>query len=135
MKDPSQVKLFSEITKVLATFKACVTQGNFRVSVNENRQENRDFAADYRLTEKARKDLLLRIQITDFCYKAPNTNSKFPSGSVYIFCPTLKLLNFNALEEAVEMYVKFTIQKTVRGEQVVVISLHKRNRPEKYPFR
>lgn len=54
------------ISAVLSLIQNCIEQGNYTISMNNNRQENKDFVAEYNLNTKRQKKLLLRIKTKDF---------------------------------------------------------------------
>lgn len=66
-----------EIREILSIIKTCVSNGNYTVSLNENRLENIDFINTYNLTPAKRKRILLSLEVEDFCYSLNNLKSGF----------------------------------------------------------
>ena len=124
-----------QTNKVLNMIQDCIRGNRFIVSRNENRQENIDFINEYNLDSRRQKEILLRIKTEDFCHSLQNTNKGFEHEVLYVFCPQIKLLNFNGIEEAVDLYIKFNLIESENGQRVVVISFHKRNKQIDYCFR
>lgn len=118
-----------QIVAVLQTIQDCVRESRFVISKNEYRQENIDFINEYNLTDKKQKDILLKIEPEDFCHTLQNTKLGFEHEVLYVFCPQVVLFNFEDDEELVDIYTKFNIINYNRGNRVVVISFHKRNKP------
>jgi hypothetical protein len=124
-----------QIAAILTTIQECVREGRFVISKNENRQKNVDFINEYNLSSKRQKKILLKIEPEDFCHSLQNTNIGFEHEVLYVFCPQVMLLNFDGIEELVDVYIKFNLIDINSGKRVVVISLHKRNKPIDYLFR
>ena len=124
-----------QIEIILKTIQDCVKSNNYSISINNNRNENREFKNEYNLTNERQKDILLKIKTDDFCHSLKNTNVGFEHEILYVFCPQMILLNSEAIEEMVDIYIKFNIINYQDGKQVVVISFHKRNKPIRYLFR
>lgn len=125
----------AEIDAVLARIKACVQQGRYIISQNENRQENIDFINTYRIHSARQKSILMQIETRDFCHTLQNTKLDFVHEILYVFVPQVQLYNADGEEETVDVYTKFNIIDLPSGDRVVVISFHKRNKPVSYPFR
>jgi hypothetical protein len=126
---------WEQINKVLQMIQDCIRSGRFIVSRNENRQENIELINDYNITTKRQKKILLNINTEDFCHSLRNTNEGFEHEVLYVFCPQVMLLNFNGIEETVDLYTKFNLIESQDGQRVVVISFHKKNKEIDYCFR
>ncbi len=124
-----------EIDEVLERIKTCIRKDNYRISLNQNRQENIDFINEYNIRSNVQKNILLRIKIEDFCYSLQNTKKGYEHEILYVFVPQTKLFNAFGEEENVDIYTKFNIIDTRSGSRTVVISFHKRNKPIDYVFR
>jgi len=123
------------IAAVLATIQDCIRDGRFIISKNESRQENIDFITEYNLNSKRQKEILLTIKTEDFCHSLKNKKVGFEHEDLYVFCPQVKLFNFNGIKEMIDIYTKFNLINSESGERVVVISFHKRNKKIDYLFR
>lgn len=124
-----------QIDEVLEIIQECIRNRNYSISMNENRQENMNFVNNYRLTSEKQRDLLLRIQTEDFCHSVQNTKKGFEHEVLYVFCPQEELIDFNGVEELVDIYIKFNIIQIDTKDRVVTISFHKRNKEISYLFR
>jgi len=124
-----------QVITVLQTIQDCVRKNRFYISKNENRQENRDFITEYNLTNEKQKKILLQIVPEDFCHSLQNKKVGFEHEILYVFCPQIRLFNFEGQEEKVDIYMKFNIIESNEENRVVVISFHKRNKPIDYLFK
>ena len=124
-----------QITVFLQTIQDCVRENRFVISKNENRLENIEFINNYNLKSKRLKQILLQIKTDDFCHTLQNTKLGLEHEVLYVFCPQIMLWNFEGNQEIVDIYTKFNVIDYNAGKQVVVISMHKRNKPISYMFR
>lgn len=124
-----------EIEAILAKIKACVGQGRFVISQNENRQENIDFINAYNIRSDKQRSILMQIETEDFCHSLQNTKIGFEHEVLYVFVPQVQLFHAYGEEETVDIYTKFNIIDLPSGSRAVVISFHKRNKPIDYLFR
>jgi hypothetical protein len=124
-----------QVITVLQTIQDCVRKNRFYISKNENRQENRNFITQYNLTNEKQKKILLQIVPEDFCHSLQNKKVGFEHEILYVFCPQIRLFNFEGQEEKVDIYMKFNIIELNEENRVVVISFHKRNKPIDYLFK
>ncbi|ERJ11081.1 hypothetical protein [Haloplasma contractile] len=125
----------SEIEELLAKVKRYVRAEQFIVSLNANRIENQRFIDEYRLTKEHQKDILLGIDVVDFCYSVQNRKPRYRHETLYVFCPQKTLYNVLGEEEEVDIYIKFNIRENANSNNVITISLHKPNKPITYLFR
>jgi hypothetical protein len=124
-----------QIEAILLTIQDCVRRNRFIISKNENRRENIDFINNYNLSSAKQKDILLKIEPEDFCHSLQNTKEGYEYETLYVFCPQMKLFNFDGDEELVDIYTKFNIIEYDSGKKVITVSFHKRNKPLDYLFR
>ncbi|MDK0709969.1 hypothetical protein P5E62_09110 [Clostridium perfringens] len=125
-----------EVEVILNKIKGCIKDNQYIISQNQNRLENIQFINEYRLDEKKRKDILLSIEINDFCHSLNNTNQGYEHEVLYVFCPQRYLFDAFGEEEFVDIYIKFNIIEYRNSKKrVVTISFHKRNKPIDYLFR
>ena len=123
-----------QIDEVLGKIKYCVENGSYTISLNENRQENIDFINEYNITTKKQRQLLLGITTDDFCHSLKNKRKGFEHETLYVFVPTVVLKDAYNNPVSLNVYTKFNIIETRRGDFTVVISFHKLNRPIKRAF-
>ncbi len=124
-----------QIKSILEVIQNCVRDDRFTISLNENRQENIDFINNYNLPRKKQKDILLKINVEDFCHSLKNINVGYEHEVLYVFCPQILLFNIDDEEELVDIYTKFNIIDYAGGKKIIAISFHKRNKPIDYLFR
>lgn len=128
---------FSEeqIEAYLRDFKQLVKDGSYSIELNENRTENVDFMEEYDISIEKAKNILLSIDVYDFCYAADNTKPQFAHEKLYVFCREFELNNRGTLED-VDIYIKSNLTQTRRGnKRLFVVSFHKRNNPITYCFK
>ena len=125
-----------EVQVILNKIKDCINDNQYIISQNQNRAENVQFITEYRLDEKKRKEILLSIEVDDFCHSLNNTNPGYEHEALYVFCPQRNLFDIFGEEEFVDIYTKFNIiEYKIDKKRVVTISFHKRNKPIAYLFR
>ena len=125
-----------EVQVILNKIKDCINDNQYIISQNQNRAENVQFINEYRLDEKKRKEILLGIEVDDFCHSLNNTNPGYEHEVLYVFCPQRNLFDIFGEEEFVDIYTKFNIiEYKIDKKRVVTISFHKRNKPIAYLFR
>jgi hypothetical protein len=124
-----------EVDAILQKIKDCVNDNHYKISQNENRQENIQLINEYRLDSKKRKNILLSIEVIDFCHSLNNINPGFEHEILYVFCPRRTLFNVFGDEEFVDIYTKFNIIEHDDKRTVIAVSFHKRNKPIDYLFR
>ena len=125
-----------EVEVILNKIKDCINDNQYIISQNQNRAENVQFINEYRLDEKKRKEILLSIEVDDFCHSLNNTNPGYEHEVLYVFCPQRNLVDIFGEEEFVDIYTKFNIiEYKIDKKRVVTISFHKRNKPIAYLFR
>ena len=125
-----------EVQVILNKIKDCINDNQYIISQNQNRAENVQFINEYRLDEKKRKEILLSIEVDDFCHSLNNTNPGYEHEVLYVFCPQRNLFDIFGEEEFVDIYTKFNIiEYKIDKKRVFTISFHKRNKPIAYLFR
>ena len=125
-----------EVQVILNKIKDFINDNQYIISQNQNRAENVQFINEYRLDEKKRKEILLSIEVDDFCHSLNNINPGYEHEVLYVFCPQRNLFDIFGEEEFVDIYTKFNIiEYKIDKKRVVTISFHKRNKPIAYLFR
>lgn len=125
-----------EVQVILNKIKDCINDNQYIISQNQNRAENVQFINEYRLDDKKKKEILLSIEVDDFCHSLNNTNPGYEHEVLYVFCPQRNLFDIFGEEEFVDIYTKFNIiEYKIDKKRVVTISFHKRNKPIAYLFR
>ncbi|WP_040048102.1 hypothetical protein [Bacillus thermotolerans] len=123
-----------DIKKYLNDFKQLVRDGAYSIELNENRTENVDFMEEYDISTEKAKDILLCLDVLDFCYAADNRKPRFAHEKLYVFCKECELDNRGTIER-VDIYIKSNMTKTKRGSILFIVSFHKRNKPISYCFK
>lgn len=124
-----------QISAVLQKIQECVSNGKYSVAQNENRAENTALIRECNLTTEKQRRILMQIEVEDFCHSLKNTKLGFEHEVLYVFCLQVTLFNLDDEEKQLDLYTKFNIIDLPIGSRVVVISLHKRNKPIDYLFR
>lgn len=126
---------FKEISSVLQTIKDYILQNKYIIALNKNREENKQFVREYNLNSAKQKEILLSLQVEEFCHSLQNTNKGYEHEVLYVFCAKRGLYYLDELERSsVPIYLKFNILDSCLEEQerVVVISFYKLNKPIEY---
>ena len=124
-----------KIDEILESIQGCVRRNRYIISRNTNRQENDRFFTDYNVTSVKQRSILMEMKATDFCHSLQNTNVGFEHEVLFVFCPQVRLHNFDGKEEWVDIYLKFNILEYEKENRVIIISFHKRNKAIDYLFR
>lgn len=111
-----------EIEEYLKIVKKSVNNGRFIVCTTPKNEKNRKFIEEYKLNKNKQKQMLIEIEVKDFCYSADNYND--PQERLYFFCREYELNNWGTIEN-VEVYIKIARKQ---DDFIVVVSFHK---PEK----
>lgn len=111
-----------EIENYLEIFKQLIHKGKFYIPDTDKKLKNKQFIEKYRLTTKKRKQMLLEIESTDFCYTVKDDDNE--NEILYIFAKEYELDNWG-IKELVLVYIKIVIKKE---NYTVIISFHE---PEK----
>lgn len=111
-----------EIENYLAKFRQLVQKGKFYIPDTDKKPKNKQFIEKYKLTTKKRKQMLLGIEATDFCYTVKDDDNE--NEILYIFAKEYELDNWG-IKELVLVYIKIVIKKE---NYTVIISFHE---PEK----
>lgn len=102
---PENTKEYLDVLRKL------ILSGKYTISKNENRQENLNFIEDYKIDSRKEKEILLSLQIDDFCYAVANEKLEFAHERLYIFCKHYELDKWGELE-CVEIYIKTNVLET-----------------------
>lgn len=108
-----------EIQKFLSEFKKLVKNKKFVIPQNLNRKDNREFLQKYHINQKKQMEMLLEINVLDFCYSVDD--DKNAKERLYIFAKEYELDHWGILEK-VSVYIKIVIKT---DDYAVIISFHK----------
>ena len=90
-----------EIEEYLRKIKQSIKKGKFIVCTTLKNEKNRRFIEKYRLDSNKQKQMLIELEVKDFCYSADDYNN--PEERLYIFCREYELNNWGILEK-IEIY-------------------------------
>jgi len=107
-----------EIDIYLKDVKKCISRGKFQISNNSKRLENKNFINQYRINTKKQKEMLLEIEVKDFCYSVDNDDN--PNERFYVFAREYELDSWG-IKSKVVVYIKTVLKD---NDYVVVISFH-----------
>ena len=122
----------AEITHVLADIHKNICEGRFRIL--GKRAKNEAFFAEYNIRSEKQKEILLQIQVEDFCYSLQSTKEGYEGNLLYVFVPRVELYNIDGEKESVQIYIKFDIIEKTLGQTTIVISFHKLEKTIDYLF-
>ena len=108
-----------EIEEYLRKVKQSINVGKFVVCTTVKNEKNRKFIERYNLNSNKQKEMLVELEVKDFCYSVDDYNN--PNEKLYIFCREYELNNWGIIEN-VEVYIKIVIKQ---HDFIVIISLHK----------
>lgn len=111
-----------EITEILDVVRKNVLKDNFIICATSKNYKNVEFIKKYNLHNNKQKEILLELNVCDFCYSVDNY--KNPKERLYIFYRKYELNSWGEINE-VDIYIKIAIKF---DECIVVISFHE---PEK----
>lgn len=123
----------ADIEKYLEAVRTAINADNYRVEMNDRRQDNQDLFMDYVIDEEKRKQILLSLTAMDFSEILPNEHAGYEHEMLYVFGKDVNLLHrFGVGEELVSLYIKFN---KLESKYVIVISFHKQRYPMRYKFK
>lgn len=119
-----------EIEEYIKQMKQLVQKNKFKIS-DVNREKNINFINKYNLSLKKRKEMILELDVLDFCYAVDDYKSK---DMLYIFSKEYELDNWGTYEK-VNVYIKIDIKKISSMEYAIIISFHEREKNIKFLFK
>lgn len=123
---------YDDVDKYLKGVKEAIRKGDYRIDRHERRKANVMLYKDYVIDENKSKEIILDLQVQNFCARFPNEHEGFEHEMLYVFGAEVKLLQrFGDKEESVPLYIKFN---QLENKYVIVISFHKQEYPLKYYF-
>ena len=111
-----------EIEEYLRIVKKSVKNDKFIICKTQKNEKNRKFIDTYKLNKNKQKQMLIEIEVNDFCYSADNYNE--PQERLYLFCREYELNNWGTIEN-IKVYIKIAIKQ---DNFIVIVSFHE---PEK----
>ncbi len=108
-----------EIEEYLRKVKQSINVGKFVICTTVKNEKNRKFIERYNLNSNKQKEMLVELEVKDFCYSVDDYNR--PHEKLYIFCREYELNNWGIIEN-VDVYIKIVIKQ---NDFIVIISFHK----------
>lgn len=120
----------------MGQIKELVSQNKFIISTGENRVKNDEFADEFNLDKEKRKQLMLKIEVRDFCDCVQSPNVYKNHDDYFIFGPYFLLTDVFGDERQVQVYAKFVLATSkTTGLKTIVVSFHEAERPMSYYFK
>lgn len=119
-----------KIEEYIKKVKELVQRNKFKIS-DINRDKNANFINKYHLSGKKRKEMLLELETSDFCYAVDDYNS---DDKLYVFSREYELDNWGIYEK-VQVYIKINIKKISSIEYAIIISFHEREKNINFLFK
>ena len=76
---------YDEIIKYIKEIKAAVSAGRYRIEINKNRLKNTELFRDYIISEAKCREILLSLDVNDFCEILHNEHEGFEHELLYAF--------------------------------------------------
>ena len=121
---------YPDILKYLKRAKIAVVQEKYNLSMN--REKNKKFSEDYNLTAKKIENIILNLEVENFCYAVDNGKEEFSHEILYVFCSREELNYFGKYNE-VDIYIKFNLIDS--AGYLYIISFHKREKSVSFLFK
>ena len=121
---------FEDILEYLKRVKVATVQEKYKIAMN--RKKNKKFSEDYKLDSKNIRNIIIDLNVEDFCYAVDNEKEEFSHEVLYVFCTSKELNYFGEVKE-VDIYIKFNL--TENNNYLYIISLHELEKPITYLFK
>ncbi len=122
-----------DIEQYLSEVKYAVENDDYRIALNDSRQDNRDLFFNYIIDEKMVKNILLSLNAADFSEILQNRHVGFEHEKLYVFGKNVELLErMGSRRRTVPLYIKIN---KLANCYVIVISFHEQRYPLTYYFR
>lgn len=119
-----------DINDYLQSVKNLIKCGKYRIS---NREVNNDLFYDYVINVEGAKQILLKLEASDFVEIRQNEHEDYKEEKLYIFGKDVELVErFGSDKINVPLYIKLNkVEETV----VIVVSFHEQRWPLTYCFK
>lgn len=98
-----------------------------------NRDKNNSFCLEYSLSSRIIKEMIKRLTIYDFNKIISNSNLGYLDEKLYLFSPSVELINKYGKRERKNIYLK--INYIEQFNTIIIISLHESIYKLKYAFK
>ncbi|MFW5889749.1 MAG: hypothetical protein ACOCUD_05195 [Bacillota bacterium] len=121
---------YQDILKYLKRVKIAFVQEKYNLAMN--RDKNKKFSENYNLNSKKIENIILNLEVEDFCYAVDNEKEEFSHEILYVFCSKKELNYFGEYKE-VDIYIKFNLIES--ADYLYVISFHEREKSVSFLFK
>lgn len=126
----------SEVSCYLEKVKLAISKDNYRIAMNDKREDNRALMKNYRISRNDVKKILMNLKVMEFSEKRIVTKEGFEGEELYIFGKDVELFSlFEGRIKKVTLYIKLNKVESDNGEFVYVVSFHEAKFPMKYSFK
>ena len=121
---------YQDILEYLKRAKIAIVQEKYNLAMN--RVKNKKFSEDYNLTVKKIENIILNLEVEDFCYAVDNEKEEFSHEILYVFCSREELNYFGEYKE-IYIYIKFNLIES--ANYLYIISFHEREKSVSFLFK
>ena len=122
-----------DIEQYLFEVKEAVRNDRYRIDRNKKRMDNVQLFTDYVINEDKAKDIVLGLNVMDFCGILQNEHAGYEHEQLYVFGKEVRLLErYGTKIKNVCLYIKFN---KLKNRFVIIISFHEQKYPLTYYFR
>jgi hypothetical protein len=121
---------YQDILEYLKRAKIAIVQEKYNLAMN--RVKNKKFSEDYNLTVKKIENIILNLEVEDFCYAVDNEKEEFSHEILYVFCSREELNYFGEYKE-IDIYIKFNLIES--ANYLYIISFHEREKSVSFLFK
>ena len=126
----------SGVEYVIKRIAYAVSNGRYRIAINENRKKNAVFLEMYRELMPETENILMSLTTKDYVQTVQNRKIGFEDERLHIFGPKVPLTKFSEdLEEDIVIYIKVNIIEKAINDFVIVVSFHEAEHSMNYPFK
>lgn len=119
-----------KVKAYLDELKKSIRRGRYRAAP---RGKNEQLFVQYIFSENDMKEIILGLQVEDFCEAVYNEHPKFTNEVLYIFGKNVRLTSrFSGNKKEVSLYIKFN---KLSDLYVIVISFHEQEYSLTYRFK
>lgn len=119
-----------EVANYLTDVKKAVTEKRYTVAP---REKNDRLFEKFVFSEKQREDILMSLEVEDFCEVLNNEHPQYSHEKLYVFGKDIWLLpRYGGNEKVVSLYIKFNMIENV---YCIVVSFHEQGYLLRYAFK
>ena len=119
----------NEVAKYLADVRKSIQE---KRCVFAAREKNEQLFVKFIFSEQMREEILLNLEVEDFCGVLQNEHPNFAHERLYVFGKEVWMIpRYGGEKRLVSLYIKIN---KLDGPFCIVISFHEQERPLKYVF-